>query len=150
MSGVALEQLVARAGALGAMTLREQLQWLEDTAAATEQADLGDEGEQAALQLRAALGAIVKLSQQQPPPTPQEIAEGQLVVRTLMARGTLALTRALAETWRALAHEKHPRRAACMAVADAFDDLARAVQQGRPIPPEVADRLRAVDATMKA
>ena len=148
MSGVALEQLVARAGALGAMTVREQLQWLEDTAAATEQADLGDEGEQAALQLRAALGAIVKLSQH-PSPTPTDIAEGQLVVRTLMARGTLALSRALAETWRAMAHEKHPRRAACMAVADAFDDVARAVQLGRPIPAEVVEQLRAVDASMK-
>jgi hypothetical protein len=149
MSSVDLEQLLARVGGLGDLPLREQLQWLEDTAAAAERADLGDAGDDAALQLRAALGAIVKLSQTASP-TPEQLAEGQLVIRTLMARGTLALTRALAETWRALAHEKHPQRTACMAVADAFDDVARAVQQGRPIPADVVARLRAVDAGLKA
>lgn len=145
---VDVEALLARAGSLGAMSVREQLQWLEDTAAAAEQADLGDDGDVAARQLRAALGAIVKLSRIESP-TERDVAEAQLLIRTLMARGLYALSLALAETWRALAHEKHPRRAACIEVAAAFDDLARAVQKGQPIPASVADRLRAVDASMK-
>jgi hypothetical protein len=146
---VDVEALLARAGTLGAMSIREQLQWLEDTAAAAEQADLGDDGAVAAQQLRAALGAIVKLSQMASP-TERDVAEAQLLIRTLMARGLYALSLALAETWRALAHEKHPRRAACMEVAAAFDDLARAVQMGQAIPATVGERLRAVDASMKS
>lgn len=125
---------------LGQADLRTRLRFLERAAAATEAAvsagELGDEGRDAALHLRAALGAIVKWSQGDK--NPETLVELDAIVRTLLARAQLGLYRVLAGFYANLADEKAPHRAACVEARDALLEMARALEKGEP----VADRTR--------
>lgn len=145
-----LEELLAAAPDVATRGLRERLQWLEDAAAAAEQAELGDEGAAGALHLRAALGAFVRFSQADAAThnDPRAIAELDALVRMLLARGTLALYRALADHYDDLVHERAPHRAACAEVRDAFREAARAVERGEAVSAATRARLASARASL--
>ena len=145
MTAPALEDLLI-AGATPSADLHARLQWLEDAAAAAEAADLGDDGRVGALHLRAALGAIVQWTRG--PQDPATLVELDAVVRLLIARGTLALYRALAAAYAALVDARAPHRAACVEAKDAYLALARAVEKGTPVGDDVVDRLTRIRATL--
>lgn len=148
MSTRSLEELLVAAGDLDKLDLRARLQWLEDAAHAAEALELGDEGKQGALHLRAALGAIVKWSQGPDTTSKESVAQLDVLVRALMTRGLLGLYRALADAWDTLARERAPHRAACIEVRDAFREAARAVETGAPVPPSVREKLERARASI--
>ena len=142
-----VERLTALAGGMDAAFaggVQTQLQWLEDTAQALDAADLGDEGKAAALNLRAALGAVVHWARG--PRDEKTLPELEGVVRTFTTRGVVALHRALAAGMRALADARAPQRAVCLDLASIFDALATAQENGAPPPVDVLERLTAARA----
>lgn len=141
-----LEHQLLAARDLGTADLRARLQWIEDTAAAASDAGLDEEGQSAALHLRAALGAIVKWSQG--PKEPDSLVGLDALVRTLLARAQLGLLRSAAAAYDALVDARVPHRAACIEARDALRGLARAVEKGEPPSPDVAARLERVRASL--
>jgi hypothetical protein len=138
-----LEDALVRARDLESMDLRARLQWLEDTALAAEQLDLGDDGARGVLDLKAALGALLKLSQG--PVDERAIAEAALLVRMLTQRATSTLLRAVAAQHRAMSTTRGaPRRAESHLLAQAFDEMAKAVAKGEPIPQSTIDKIAEV------
>ena len=141
-----LEHQLLAARDLGGADLRARLQWIEDTAAAADDACLDDDGKTAALHLRAALGAIVQWSRGSQEPS--SLVQLDAVVRTLMARAQLGLLRSLANGYDALVQAKAPHRAACAEARDALRALARALEKGEAPPPSVAERFARVRASL--
>lgn len=154
MSTRSLEDLLLAARDLDKLDLRARLQWLEDAATAAEALDLGDEGKQGALHLRAALGAVIKWGHAQKAggtsaPAKEDVAQLEALLRTLIARGTVGLYRALAAAWDELARERPPHRTACIEVRDAFREAARAVETGAPVPQSVREKLEGARASVE-
>ena len=145
-----LTALLARAETLAGSDARARLQWIEDVATAAEAEALGEDGAQGALHLRAALGAFVRFAgltdaQRSDPRTQAELSA---LVRTLLARGTLALYRALAAHYDALVVARAPHRAACAAMRDAFREAAQAVERGEEVSEETRARMRAAQDSL--
>ena len=141
-----LEDLMAAAPPPDA-DVRKRLQWIEDVAGATEAADLGEVGATAALQLRAALGTMVKWSQG--PQTPESTVELEALVRLLLARGTLGIYQALAASYDEMARTG-PRATAVAAgeAREVFLKLAQSVESGKPPPPSLQQRLERIRAAL--
>lgn len=135
-----LERHLAAAHTLGGADIRARLLWLEQAAALAESAGLDEEGRQGALHLRAALGAIVAWSRG--PRDHQSVVALDALVRTLLARGTLALLRALAGRYAQLAKARAPHRGVCAELRDLLEELARTVERGEPAPDDLVDRLK--------
>jgi hypothetical protein len=144
----ALERVLLEARDLGTADLRARLRWLEAAGVAADAAALNDEGRAGALHVKAALGAIVQWSQG--PKDPDSLVALDAVVRTLAARGYLAMLRSLADAYDDLVDERAPHRAACAEARDALRALAKSVEQGQPPPPAVAARLAAIRDAMPA
>jgi hypothetical protein len=143
--------VLERVGDLASGDLRAQLTWLHDASQALENEDLGEGGARAALDLKAALGAVVVWSQG--PQDPSTLVELQAVVRTLTTRGLVSLYQALSSTWADLASRKGPRgsdpnRLAAHQLADAYRTLAVRVGRGEPVPTDVVTTLRELRATV--
>ncbi len=134
----ALAQLLAQAQGLQAMDLRARLQWLEDTALAAEQADLGDAGALGARDLKAALGAVLKFSQG--PMDEASLTELEAIMRALTTRGLVTLCKALSLSWAEIAGVG-PRRAEAHELAVAYDEIARALARGAPVPERAIARI---------
>lgn len=154
MSARSLEDLLAAAGDVDGLDLRARLQWLEDAATAAAALDvdgaLGDEGRDGVLHLRAALGAVVSWSKGPDTSSKESIAQLEVLLRTLIARGLVGLYRALASTWETLARERAPHRGACIDLRDAFREAARAVETGQPPPPSLRERLERARGVLDA
>ena len=140
-----LAAVVLEANTLGPADLRTRLLWIERAADAAEAVDL-DDGGQAALHLRAALGAIVKWSQGDK--NPDSLVELDALVRLLMARAQLGLLRGLAGFYDRLVEERAPHRAAAAETRDVLIELARAVEKGTAVPGDVQARLAAIAASL--
>ncbi len=143
----AVDDVLLRAPGLAGAGLPARLQWLEDSAAAIESAELGDDGTGAVLQLRAALGAIVSWSQGVQ--DERSVVELEAIVRLLTTRGLLLLTRAMAEYYGALVDDRAPRRMQCREIALAYGELAAALQRGEALPEAALARVKAVAATLE-
>jgi hypothetical protein len=141
---LALERVLLDARDLGDADLSARLRWLEAAGNAADAAALDDEGRSGALHLKAALGAIVQWSQG--PRNPDSLVALDALVRTLTARGYLAMVRSLAESYDALVRVRAPHRAACAEARDALRTLAQSIEKGRPPPPAVAARLASIAA----
>lgn len=151
MSGpLALVELVAKVDRAFDGGLASQLQWLEDAAAALEVAELGDDGRAAALDLRAALGAVVLFSRDASNARdPKALLELEAVVRAHTARGLLTLYRAVAAGLHELAQEKGPSRAQVNELALAFDALVKGQERGEAPSAAALRRLEEVRASLR-
>ena len=143
-----LERVLLDARDLGGADLRTRLRWLEAAGNAADAVALDDEGRDGALHVKAALGAIVKWSQG--PKDPDSVVALDALVRTLMARGYLAMVRSLAGAYDELVDERAPHRAACAEARDALRALAKSIEKGQPPPPAVGARLAAIAAATPA
>ncbi len=150
----ALESLLVEARALDGKDLETRLVWIERAADAADAAHAeaiaagadDDDGQSAGLHLRAALGAIIQWSRG--PKDPASLPALDAVVRTLMTRGLLGVTRSLAASYDALVKARVPHRAACVEARDALAEMARSLEKGQPPPPSVADRFARVLASL--
>jgi hypothetical protein len=142
----ALERVLLDARDLGGADLRARLRWLEAAGNAADAVALDDEGRAGALHIKAALGAIVKWSQGDKDPA--SLVALDALVRTLTARGYLAMLRSLADAYDVLVDERAPHRAACAEARDALRALAKCIEKGQPPPPAVATRLATLRAEM--
>ena len=142
----ALDDVLARVADLTQGDLRAQLTWLHDASTALEHEDLGDAGARAALDLKAALGAVVVWSKGAQDPS--TLVELQAVVRTLTTRGLVALYQALSSTWSEIAARKGPHALHARRLADAYKALAGRVGRGEPVPADVVTTLRELRATL--
>lgn len=138
-----LAALLLDADGLAERDLRGRLQWLEDAALAAEQLDLGPDAARGALDLKAALGAVVQFASSSM--NDEAVLQLEVVFRALVARGTSTLCRAVAEQYRAIAKERAaPKRAEAAEMAAVFDEIADATENGRAVAPKTAARLDAV------
>ena len=114
--------------------LAAKIQWVEDVAACIQ--GLGKPGERAALDLKAALGAIVLYSKGKR--TPEDRLAMEATVRTFSARGLYGLYGVLHDQYRELSlsgpHAKRARE-----LAQIFLELQKSMGSGQKIP----DGLRA-------
>jgi hypothetical protein len=141
---VTLESIVADSAALADANLRARLEWLESAAAACEREALAEP----AFLLRAALGAIVKFSRA--PGDAAALGELEVVVKALTAKALLGLTTTLADTYGALAQKGGVHRAQCADASEAFRAMSRALQHGERVPASALEKMRALDATLRA
>jgi hypothetical protein len=121
--------------------LRERLQWLEDAAALTEAEarTLGEPAARAALDLRAALGAVVGFAQKGAPA--EERLALEAVVRALTRRALHTLYAALTQSYARLGKEPGPYRAEARALAEGYAELTEAIQLGREPKAKTLERL---------
>lgn len=136
-----LVELVQRMDAAARGGVKAQAQWLEDAAVAIDAAQLGDEGARAAVDLRAALGAIVHWARG--PKNPSTLPELEAVVRTFTARGVVSLYGALSASLDELAAHRAGNRAVCAELSQVFAGLREAQMEGRPPPRALIERLDA-------
>jgi hypothetical protein len=138
-----LEELLLAVDGLEAQDLRGRLQWLEDAALTAEQLDLGEAGARGALDLKAALGAVVQFASSSM--NDAALLRMEAVFQTLVVRGTTTLLQAIAADYHAIARvHGAPKRAEAEELGRAFDELADAVARGRKPPARTAERIEAV------
>jgi hypothetical protein len=122
--------------------LRAQLTWLERASIAASEADLGEAGDSAALDLRAVLGAFVEFSR-----SPQGKGEQlalELTVKTLLTRALHTLYAALAETYRELGQADTDLAPECRELARLWSQLQHSMEKGKPIRAQILRRLEAI------
>lgn len=138
----ALEEVLLRLPEDATSDLAAQLRWLEELILAAEQAtELGPEGARAALDLKAALGAIVLYARGSR--TEADRLALEMALKTLVARALYTLYGALAATYGELAKEG-PLRVECRELARLWGSVQRAVERAQPIPKNVVARLEAL------
>jgi hypothetical protein len=139
----ALEDLLLELAEAAPADLPSQLAWLERASTAAAEAELGEAGQAAALDLRAALGAFVEFSRG-PRGRGEQLAL-EMTVRTLITRALHTLYAALSETYAALGRsDEQELGAECRELARLFGLLARNVEKGKPIRPEIMRKLEAM------
>jgi len=138
-----LEALLTDARALEGSDLGARLAWLEAVADATDAAALGSQGKAAALDFRAALGAIILYARGKQDPA--DLPALEATVRMFVTRAQQATFGALAGAYRDLA-KRAPAddRAECAALAQAFTEMKDAITQGGPAPKAALDRLEMI------
>lgn len=152
-----LEAVLLEAQSLDGGDLKQRLLWLEraadaadavhaEDAASNDGKNADDDGKDAGLHLRAALGAIIQWSRG--PKDPATLPALDAVVRTLLNRGLLGVTRSLAASYDALVDARVPHRAACAEARDALLEMARALEKGLPPPPSATARFARVRASL--
>jgi hypothetical protein len=121
--------------------LLAQLEWIDKTATAVASADLGVAGAQAALELRAALGAIVAFAQGRKGDA--ELAVLTATVRELTQRALATVCRALAAAYEELAAFGEGADAArARRLAPVWRDFAQALAERRAPDATLLERLR--------
>jgi hypothetical protein len=130
---------------VASMDLRGRLMWLESISIALADArnDFGEAGDRAALDLRAALGAIIVYANSAQ--SKRDLLTMELTVRALLARAMALLYGALSDAYKTLAITG-PHASECRTLSRVFKDVQRAVKRGDPIPPVTLRKLEALSA----
>jgi hypothetical protein len=119
--------------------LADRLQWLEDAARLATEAssELGEAGDRAALDLRAALGAIITWARG--PKDPATLVDLEATVRTFTRRALYTLYTALAGAYAGLS-KQGVQRGDAEKLAAIYKELADAVRLG--VEPKAATRAK--------
>ena len=117
--------------------LGARIQWIQGLVVAVENEDLGEVGAAVALDLKAALGAVVAWGRG--PRDAESLLHLQALIAALLARATSTLYRVLATHWRSLVGDVDDAGV----IAEAFESAAAAIAEGRDVPAEVQARLSA-------
>ena len=135
-------------------TLTARVRWLERVVAALGTGALASDKDIVAARtdLQAAIGAVVAWGRG--PRTPESVAELELVMRALLARGLSTIYDVLARDLRALAGEtreiSRDEAAACASAATALQAVAESVRRGEPVPATARAALAGVRARLPA
>lgn len=147
----ALEDLLVGFADTDPTDLRSRLQWIEDASSAASRAavDLGKPAEQAALYLRASLGAFVEFSRGAQGQT--ELVALEAATRTLIAQALYDLYGALADAYRELgkAEGDVPHRAECRELSRLWSTLQVTIKKGQPIRPDILRKLDSIRARVE-
>lgn len=137
----ALGRVLVDADAAARGPLAAQVDWLRAASRAVRDAELGDDGARAALDLDAAIGAVVAWSRGDR--SDDTLVELQALMQALLTRALATIATATAGAWREVATDEDQRIAATE-MAAILDDVARALQSGLGVPSSTAARIEAV------